>query len=119
VSRYLPTIGPAVAFFSAGVHDCRAAFVQRAVDGALLVLLEPLALEISVPVTIVLWAEGGAVPYSQMRVGKEGQLFQLSKFRTMARTQTHSYVTTLLGVSVLRLNRCRAANCMLIPASAR
>lgn len=46
-------------------------------------LLGPLALFLVALVTVVLWAQGGPVFYSQMRVGRDGQLFRLWKFRTM------------------------------------
>jgi len=84
MSRYFSTVGPAVAIFSAEGRDRRAICVKRVVDMALLVLLGPLALVIVVPIMMVLWGQGGRVFYSQMRVGKDGQLFRLWKFRTMA-----------------------------------
>lgn len=59
-------------------------FMKRAMDivgsAALLVMLSPIFL---ITALAIKWEDGGAVFYSQTRVGKWGKLFRLYKFRSM------------------------------------
>ena len=66
-------------------HDLRIATVRRAVDvliGALLVaIVAPVCLLIAAAILV---EDGGAVIFTQTRVGRGGRPFRILKFRTMA-----------------------------------
>jgi len=56
---------------------------KRVMDVALVLLLIPLALPLLATIAGILLLQGRAVFYSQMRVGRDGRMFRLWKFRTM------------------------------------
>ncbi|MEM6305534.1 MAG: sugar transferase [Pseudomonadota bacterium] len=58
---------------------------KRALDVALVVLSLPFTLPIIALCALSLWLEGGAPFYTQKRVGRGGQSFDILKLRTMVR----------------------------------
>jgi lipopolysaccharide/colanic/teichoic acid biosynthesis glycosyltransferase len=66
-------------------HDLRVATVRRCVDlllaALVLVMVTPACLLIAAAILV---EDGGAVMFTQMRVGRGGQRFRILKFRTMA-----------------------------------
>ncbi len=78
-------VNPSWLIFSEGFTDCaRGRFVSRAVDLALALALWLTSLPIMAAIALAIWLEdGGPVLYAQERVGFNGKLFVLYKFRSM------------------------------------
>lgn len=58
---------------------------KRWFDLTLVLVAMPVVLPLIAVITLVMFSCGGAPLYSQMRVGKDGKLFRIWKFRTMVR----------------------------------
>lgn len=80
--------------------------MERAVDGALVVLLLPFVLPVAALVAVaVLLDSPGPVIYRSRRVGRDGRLFNLLKFRTMARDAQGPLVSAAGDVRYTPLGR--------------
>ncbi|MFN7002666.1 MAG: sugar transferase [Roseinatronobacter sp.] len=56
---------------------------KRLFDLALIILIAPIVLPVILIVTLVLLVQGASPFYSQQRIGKNGRIFRIWKFRTM------------------------------------
>jgi sugar transferase (PEP-CTERM system associated) len=76
---------PSWLIFSDGFHVSRATrWMKRTIDLALSVILAVLSFPFMILTAVAIWLESGApVVYCQERVGENGRLFTLCKFRSM------------------------------------
>lgn len=62
-----------------------ASYIKRWLDLVLVLITLPVVLPLIVTIAIVMFLCDGVPLYSQLRVGKDGKLFRIWKFRTMVR----------------------------------
>lgn len=64
-------------------HGMYARFGKRALDVFLILLAAPAVLLVCIPMALMIMMDGGSPFYKQARVGRNGKLYQMWKFRTM------------------------------------